>query len=904
MKPVHVDSFGTLTDLPGFEGRVRYFRLQALAEKGLADVSRLPRSIKVLLEAALRAENGREVTRDDVAKVVGYDPANPPKTEIPFLPARVLLQDFTGVPCVVDLAAMRDAMKRLGGDPKRINPRIPVDLVIDHSVQVDYFGSADALKLNADLEFDRNGERYEFLAWGQQAFENFRVVPPASGICHQVNLEYLGQVVRSTVEDGVEIWFPDSCVGTDSHTPMINGLGVVGWGVGGIEAEAVMLGQPIYLVAPRVIGFRLTGRLPEGATATDLVLTITQMLRKMSVVDQFVEFFGPGIAALTVPDRATIANMSPEAGNTIGYFPVDDQVLAFLHGTNRGHLVDRVEAYAKAQGLWQGGGEPDPVFADTLELDLATVVPCLSGPKRPQDRVRLVDMKSAWKAGLTLPIDKRGFALTEADLPRTGSVVNVDGTTSTLAHGSVTLAAITSCTNTSNPSVMLAAGLVARKARERGLTTKPWVKTSLAPGSTVASDYLSRSGLLPYLEQLGFNIVGYGCTTCIGNSGPLPEPVRAAIKANSLVVSAVLSGNRNFEGRVHQDIKAAYLASPPLVIAYAIAGTVDIDLATEPLGHAPDGTPVYLRDVWPTSAEVAAVLPLALDAAVFKKLYDGIERSNQAWNAIPVAGGDLYAWNEASTYIQNPPFFATMGPAAGTITPIVGARVLALLGDSITTDHISPAGNIAADSPAGAYLQQHGVQQKDFNQYGSRRGNDRVMTRGTFANVRLRNRLAGGVEGGLTTHLTSGERLPIHDAAMRYKADGIPTVILGGNDYGMGSSRDWAAKGTYLLGVRAVIAQSFERIHRSNLVGMGVLPLQFQGGESAESLGLTGREVFSIAVDDGVKPGQVLTVEARDESGKVLKFTAICRLDSGIEVGYFRNGGILQAVLRGFLSGN
>ncbi len=907
MNATPADSFGTLADLPGTGGKVRFFRLQSLADQGLTDVARLPRSIKVLLEAALRAENGREVTREDVAKVIAYDPANPARTEIPFLPARVLLQDFTGVPCVVDLAAMRDAMRRLGGDPARINPRIPVDLVIDHSVQVDFFGAPDALRRNADLEFARNRQRYEFLAWGQKAFSNFRVVPPASGICHQVNLEYLGQVVRSQPGgDGREVWFPDSCVGTDSHTPMINGLGVVGWGVGGIEAEAVMLGQPLSLVAPRVVGFRLHGRLPEGATATDLVLTITQMLRKKGVVDQFVEFYGPGVAALTVPDRATIANMSPEAGSTIGYFPIDAQVLDFLRGTNRGALCDRVEAYAKAQGLWQSGGgdaAPDPVFADTLELDLASVVPSLSGPKRPQDRVTLANMKAAWRAGLSAPIEARGFGLAGDDLHRTAVVAHPDGTASTIAHGAVTLAAITSCTNTSNPSVMLAAGLVARKARERGLSTKAYVKTSLAPGSTVATDYLARAGLLPALEELGFHVVGYGCTTCIGNSGPLPEPVRAAVKGGNLVVAAVLSGNRNFEGRVHPDIRAAYLASPPLVVAYAIAGTIDIDLATQPLGHAPDGTPVFLKDVWPTTAEVAAALPLALDPEVFRQRYDGIERSNPEWNAIPVAGGDLYAWDEASTYIQNPPFFATMGRQAGTIGPIEGARALAVLGDSITTDHISPAGNIAADSPAGRYLQERGVEPADFNQYGARRGNDRVMTRGTFANVRLRNRLAGGVEGGVTTHLPSGDRLPIFDAATRYQAEGVPTVILGGLDYGMGSSRDWAAKGTFLLGVRAVIARSFERIHRSNLVGMGVLPLQFHEGESAESLGLTGGEVFRIEIGDDVVPGQEVQVEARDESGAARSFTVTCRLDSPVEVGYFRNGGILQTVLRGFLAG-
>jgi aconitate hydratase len=898
------NSFGTLTTLPGTDGTVKYYRLDALAEQGVADVGRLPRSIRVLLEAALRAENGREVTREDVLKIATYDPKNPPRTEIPFLPARVLLQDFTGVPCVVDLAAMRDAMKRLGGDPRRINPRIPVDLVIDHSVQVDYYGTADAVRKNSDLEFQRNGERYEFLAWGQQAFSNFRVVPPASGICHQVNLEYLGQGVRESDNgDGTKTWFFDSCVGTDSHTPMINGLGVVGWGVGGIEAEAVMLGQPIYLVAPPVVGFRLTGRLPEGTTATDMVLTITQMLRKKGVVDQFVEFFGPGVAALTVPDRATIANMSPEAGNTIGFFPIDEAVLGFLRGTNRGHLCDRVEKYAKAQGLWPVDGEPDPDFVDVLELDLGTVVPCISGPKRPQDRVALSDMKAAWRAGLTTPVEKRGFGLADADLARTGTVTFPQDGTATIGHGAVTLAAITSCTNTSNPSVLLAAGILAKKARAKGLTTKPYVKTSLAPGSTVVTEYLTRSGLLPSLEELGFHVVGYGCTTCIGNSGPLPEHVRSVVKKGSLVVSAVLSGNRNFEGRVHADIKAAYLASPPLVVAYAIAGTTDIDLLKEPLGTDPNGAAVYLKDVWPTDAEVAAALPLAMDPEVFQAKYGDIEHSNPDWNAIPVAQGDLYAWDEASTYIQNPPFFATMGLTPGTIAPIAGARVLAYLGDSITTDHISPAGNIALDTPAAKYLAERGVVPKDFNQYGSRRGNDRIMTRGTFANVRLRNRLAGGVEGGLTTHLPTGERLAIYDAAVRYQAAGIPTVVLGGLDYGMGSSRDWAAKGTYLLGVRAVIARSFERIHRSNLVGMGVLPLMFQDGATAESLGLTGEETFAIAVGDDVKPGQAITVTATAPDGSAKTFTATCRLDSAVEVNYFRNGGILQTVLRGFLQG-
>ncbi len=896
-----LDPFRTLTSLPIPGARpVRYFRLQALSDQGVADVARLPRSIRVLLESVLRSVNGREITQDDVIRLARYDPADPPRIEVPFMPARVLLQDFTGVPCVVDLAAMRAAMQRLGGDPARINPRIPVDLVIDHSVQVDAFGSPDALRINADLEFARNRERYEFLAWGSRAFANFRVVPPASGICHQVNLESLGQAVRADDRGDWDLLYPDSCVGTDSHTPMINGLGVVGWGVGGIEAEAVMLGQPLYMLAPRVVGFRLTGGLREGVTATDLVLWITQMLRRKGVVEQFVEFFGPGVANLGVPDRATIANMSPEGGSTIGFFPVDDRTLEYLRSTGRGPLVARVEAYSRAQGLWGGEG-PEPVFADVLELDLGTVEPSLAGPKRPQDRVGLGSMQSAWREGLTAPVAQRGFGLAPDAVERTADVALPEGASVPIGHGAVVLAAITSCTNTSNPFVMMAAGLVARKARERGLVRKPWVKTSLAPGSTVVTGYLRQAGLLKPLEELGFAVVGYGCTTCIGNSGPLPEAVSQAIQEGALVAASVLSGNRNFEGRIHPEIRASFLASPPLVVAYAIAGTVDIDLGRDPLGQDSQGNPVTLRDIWPTGDEVAAAARSAFDPDLFAARYDGIERSNPQWNAIPIRGGDLYAFDPDSTYIQEPPFLAAVPREPPAFRPIRGARALVWVDDSITTDHISPAGSISASSPAGRYLIERGVAPADFNSYGSRRGNDRVMTRGTFANIRLRNRLAGGREGGFTTHLPTGQILPIFDAAARYQADGTPTIVLAGRDYGMGSSRDWAAKGTLLLGVRAVIARSYERIHRSNLVGMGVLPLQFLDGQDAESLGLRGDEAFDIEVGQDPAPGEAVVVRATAADGTVREFTARCRLDSAIERDYYRHGGILPAVLRGFL---
>ncbi|MBP7694144.1 MAG: aconitate hydratase AcnA, partial [Anaerolineales bacterium] len=811
------------------------YRLDRLAQAGLApDLAHLPFSIKVLLEAVLRNCDGYLVTEEDVRRVARWNAAAPADNELPFLPARVVMQDFTGVPCVVDLAAMRDAVQRLGGNPKQINPLVPVDLVIDHSVQVDYFGSELALLRNAQLEFERNGERYEFLRWGAQAFQNLRVVPPATGIVHQVNLEYLAQGILSRPEEDGRVLFPDTLVGTDSHTTMINGLGVLGWGVGGIEAEAVMLGQPLYMVTPQVIGLKLHGQLRDGVTATDLVLTITQLLRKKGVVDKFVEFYGPGLSSMSLPDRATIANMAPEYGATCGFFPVDAESLRYLRRTGRAASADLLEVYAQEQGLFRTDATPDPIFTDALELDLADVEPSLAGPKRPQDRVALKDLKAVFEKSLTAPVKERGFGLAAADLGRS---MPVAGTGAALSHGSVVIAAITSCTNTSNPSVMLGAGLVAKKAVERGLQVKPYVKTSLAPGSKVVTEYLTKSGTLPYLEKLGFSVAAYGCTTCIGNSGPLPEAVAKAVLDGNLVASAVISGNRNFEGRVHPHVKANFLASPPLVVAYALAGTTDIDLATEPLGTGSDGQPVYLRDLWPSQQEVSDTVAAAIDPEMFARSYGNVFDGNPDWNAIPVSGGELYPWNEASTYIQNPPFFTALTPELTPLQEIRGARVLGLFGDSITTDHISPAGNIAKDSPAGRYLIEHGVAAKDFNQYGTRRGNDRVMTRGTFANIRLKNLLLGGEEGGNTLYFSqpyvgatgplhpAAEKLSIYDAAQRYQAAGVPLIILAGKEYGTGSSRDWAAKGTLLLGVKAVIAESFERIHRANLVGMGVLPL-------------------------------------------------------------------------------
>ncbi len=879
-------------------GEAYYYRLAALKEAGLGDIDRLPYSIKLLLESLVRNEDGYIVTEGDIRRLAAYDPKAVKDEEIPFMPARVVLQDFTGVPAVVDLAAMRSAMARIGGDPEVINPLVPVDLVIDHSVQVDEYESPLALLTNSQIEFERNGERYEFLRWGQAAFRNFSVVPPASGIVHQVNLEYLAKGVLSKPHLDKTVVYPDTLVGTDSHTTMINGLGVLGWGVGGIEAEAVMLGQPYYMVMPEVVGFKLTGRLPEGATATDLVLLVTQMLRKKGVVGKFVEFYGPGIRNMTVPDRATLANMAPEYGATVGIFPTDAETLRYLRQTGR--LPDEIQAlenYCRANGLFHDESSPEPEFADTIELDLSVVEPSLAGPKRPQDRIRLADMKTQWQGDLRRPVAERGFELSEEALARTGNLTIGDAQTE-LKHGDVVIAAITSCTNTSNPSVMLAAGLVAKKAAERGIKSKPWVKTSLAPGSKVVTEYLTDTGLLPYLEQVGFYVVGYGCTTCIGNSGPLPEPVAEAIQQGDLVAASVLSGNRNFEGRINPHVKANYLASPPLVVAYALAGTVDIDLATEPLAEDAHGEPVYLKDLWPSYHDVVSQLEAAMNPETFRRMYDGIERSNEAWNQIPVKGGRLFEWDESSTYIQEPPFFQDLPDTPSEVKPIVGARVLVKVGDSVTTDHISPAGSIAVNSPAGAFLLANGVTKADFNSYGSRRGNDRVMTRGTFANIRLKNQVAPGTEGGWTTDFTTGEVTSIYEASRNYIAKGIPGVVIAGNDYGMGSSRDWAAKGTYLLGVRAVIASSYERIHRSNLVGMGVLPLQFQEGQDPESLGLTGTETLDIDVTRDIAPRQLVTVTAMSEDGSSFRFEAVCRLDTPVEVDYYRNGGILHTVLR------
>jgi aconitate hydratase len=892
------NSFGAKETFETGSGKAYMYRLSKLQEMGLGNIDKMPFSIKVLLEALLRNENGYDVTENDVKTLAAYDAKNPAQVELPFKPARVILQDFTGVPAVVDLAALRSAMKRMGGDPQRINPLVPVDLVIDHSVQVDEYDSPLALANNTAIEFERNIERYEFLRWGQKAFKNFGVVPPASGIVHQVNLEYIAKGVQSQPHGDLDVVYPDSLVGTDSHTTMINGLGVVGWGVGGIEAEAVMLGQPIYMLTPQVVGFKLTGKLPEGSTATDLVLVVTQMLRKKGVVEKFVEFYGPGLSNLTLADRATIANMAPEYGATMGFFPVDDETLRYL--TQTGRLPDEVEVvekYYKAQGMFRTDATPDPMFADTLELDLSSVQPSLAGPKRPQDRILLSDMKKNWQTDTKAPIEKRGFALTDEQLSKTGKLETKNGAVD-LKHGDVVIAAITSCTNTSNPSVMLAAGLVAKKAAEAGLDSKPWVKTSLAPGSKVVTEYLKDTGLLPYLEQIGFYVVGYGCTTCIGNSGPLPEPVVNAIKEGDLVAASVLSGNRNFEGRINPHVKANYLASPPLVVAYALAGTVNIDLINEPLGKGKDGKDVFLRDIWPTHADITSHMDKAMNPETFQRMYKGIEDSNAEWNKIPVKGGELFAWDEDSTYIQEPPFFIDMKAKPGPIEAIKDARVLVRVGDSVTTDHISPAGDIDLGSAAGKFLQDKGVKKVDFNSYGSRRGNDRVMTRGTFANIRLKNQLASGTEGGFTTDFTTGKVSSIYDASLNYKAKNIPTIVLAGVDYGMGSSRDWAAKGTFLLGVKAVIAKSFERIHRSNLVGMGVLPLVFKDGQDATSLGLTGKETFSIHLDDKLKPRQDLTVDVTKEDGSKMQFTVTCRIDTPVEIDYYRNGGILHTVLR------
>ncbi len=893
-----MDPFGARAVLRTESGPVSIYRLERLAELGLADLEALPFSVRVWLEGLLRQCNGQEITEAHVRDLARWDARSPGSTELPFKPARVVLQDFTGVPAVVDLAALRSAMLRMGGDPRRINPEVPVDLVIDHSVQVDMFGSNLALSYNAEREFERNRERYELLHWAQNAFDGFRVVPPATGIVHQVNLEYLATVVvRRREADGSWVAFPDTLVGTDSHTTMINGLGVMGWGVGGIEAEAVMLGEPITMLPPEVVGFELVGRLPEGATATDLVLTVTQMLRQKDVVGKFVEYYGPGVTSLSLPDRATIANMSPEYGATMGFFPVDEETLRYLRHTGRpAELVDLVERYARAQGLFRTDDAPTPRYSDTLTLDLGTVEPALAGPKRPQDRIPLRESKAMFHSALRAPIAQRGYALDDEALTRSGSVAQE----TVLSHGAVVIAAITSCTNTSNPSVMIGAGLLAKKAVELGLTVPSHVKTSLAPGSTVVTSYLEAAGLTSYLDQLGFNLVGYGCTTCIGNSGPLPEPVVEAIEEGDLVAAAVLSGNRNFEGRINPHVRANYLASPPLVVAYALAGTVDIDLLNEPLGQTPDGHPVFLRNIWPSQSEIQDAVAVALKPEMFRERYADVFTGNETWNAIPVPEAtELYEWVSDSTYIQEPPFWAGLTAEVPPTENIYAARVLALLGDSVTTDHISPAGSIATDSPAGRYLLEHGVTRRDFNSYGSRRGNHEVMMRGTFANIRLKNLLLPGTEGGVTVHLPSGEEMNIYDAAMRYQEERTPLVVLGGRQYGTGSSRDWAAKGTYLLGVRAVIAESYERIHRSNLVGMGVLPLQFKPGENVESLGLTGREELDIiGIDGQIEPGQQARVRAHRSDGTVAEFNAVARLDTPVEVEYYRNGGVLHAVLR------
>lgn len=910
------DSFSTRSQLDVGGKTYDYFSLPKLGQR--FDISHLPYSMKILLENLLRHEDGGvTVGKDHIEAVARWQPSAEPDTEIAFMPARVVLQDFTGVPCVVDLAAMRDAVVKLGGRPEQINPLIPSELVIDHSVQVDVFGKPDALDLNGKIEFQRNQERYGFLRWGQKAFDNFKVVPPNTGIVHQVNLENLARVVMTADKDGKAIAYPDTVFGTDSHTTMINGIGVLGWGVGGIEAEAAMLGQPSSMLIPQVVGFKLTGKLPEGATATDLVLTVTQMLRKLGVVGKFVEFYGDGLQHLPLADRATIGNMAPEYGATCGIFPIDNESLTYLRLSGRSEeQIALVEAYAKAQGLWHDANSPHAQYSTTLELDMGTVKPSLAGPKRPQDRVLLEDVQKNYRdalVGMTANRDKRsedvstfvneggGAAVGNEQLARGYADIEMDGRKVRLKDGAVVIAAITSCTNTSNPAVMIGAGLLARNAAAKGLDRKPWVKTSLGPGSRVVTDYLEKAGVLTELEKIGFYVVGYGCTTCIGNSGPLPTEVSAGIASGDLVVTSVLSGNRNFEGRVHPEVKMNYLASPPLVVAYAIAGTTDIDLTTEPLGTGSDGQPVYLRDIWPSNKEIGDVIAATVGPEMFKQNYADVFKGDTRWNTIASPDGDLYAWSDASTYIKNPPYFDGMTMQVGTIDDVHGARVMGLFGDSITTDHISPAGNIKKDSPAGRFLQERGVQPADFNSYGSRRGNDDVMVRGTFANIRIKNLMFGGEEGGNTLYYpTNGgqpEKLAIYDAAMKYKADKVPLVVLAGKEYGTGSSRDWAAKGTLLLGVKAVIAESFERIHRSNLVGMGVLPLQFRNGENAQSLGLDGSEVIDVTgLQDGASKRATVTATKADGTKKT--FEASVMLLTPKEVEYFRHGGLLQYVLR------
>ena len=885
-----LDSFKSKRTLTVGSKTYTYFSLSAAAENGLGDVSRLPASLKVLLENMLRHEDGKTVTKDDILAFKSWlENKGGVSHEIAYRPARVLMQDFTGVPAVVDLAAMRDAAQKLGASADAINPQVPVDLVIDHSVMVDSFGGENSFEKNVEIEYKRNQERYEFLRWGSTAFKNFRVVPPGTGICHQVNLEYLGQTVWTKDEDGETVAYPDTCVGTDSHTTMINGLAVLGWGVGGIEAEAAMLGQPVSMLIPEVIGFRLDGKMAEGATATDLVLTVVQMLRAKGVVGKFVEFYGPGLSNLTLEDQATISNMAPEYGATCGFFPVDEDTVKYLTNTGRdAERVALVEAYAKAQGYWRPE-QAEPIFTDTLELDLGAVVPSISGPKRPQDRVLLSEGDTAFAEAMAKEFSKAADA---------AEPIAVEGKDYTVTHGDVFIAAITSCTNTSNPSVLIAAGLVAKKARELGLNRKPWVKTSLAPGSQVVTDYLDKAGLSEELDALGFNLVGYGCTTCIGNSGPLEAPLAKAIADGDLVSCSVLSGNRNFEGRIGPDIKANYLASPPLVVAYAIAGSLRVNLTKDPLGKDTNGNDVFLKDIWPTSHEIAEIMSKAVTPQMFAERYSDVFKGDEHWQGIEVSGGQTYSWPPASTYVQNPPYFEGMGLDIDAPADVENARVLALFGDSITTDHISPAGSIKTSSPAGVYLQEHQVSPLDFNSYGSRRGNHEVMMRGTFANIRIKNQMVPGVEGGVTVHYPDAEQMPIYDAAMKYEAEGTPLVVFAGDLYGNGSSRDWAAKGTVLLGVRAVIAGSFERIHRSNLIGMGVLPLEFADGESAASLGLTGKEQVTIKGIDSIKPRQTLAVEITREDGTSFTANTTVRIDTENELDYYRNGGILHYVLR------
>ena len=907
-QPGH-DSFKSRRSLKAAGRSYAYYSLEAAAAK-IGDVSRLPVSLKVLLENLLRFEDGRSVTADDIVAMEAWLEKRGSEREIAFRPARVLMQDFTGVPAVVDLAAMRDAIVSAKADPKKINPLNQVDLVIDHSVMVDKFGKPDAFHANVELEYERNRERYEFLRWGQGAFDNFRVVPPGTGICHQVNLEYLAQTVWTRVDDGEELAFPDTLVGTDSHTTMVNGLAVLGWGVGGIEAEAAMLGQPISMLIPEVIGFRLKGKLAEGATATDLVLTVTTMLRKKGVVGKFVEFFGSGLPNLTLPDRATIANMAPEYGATCGFFPIDRETLRFLAFTGREpERVALVEAYAKAQGLWSDADTPEPVFTDTLELDLASVAPSIAGPRRPQDKVLLSEAPGSFTRTLSGAMGGNGTpgpsAMAEegGPAPAPERSVPVSGTNYELKDGAVVIAAITSCTNTSNPSVLVGAGLLARNAVKRGLRTKPWVKTSLAPGSQVVTDYLAAAGLSQYLDKLGFNLVGYGCTTCIGNSGPLDPAIAAAIEKGSLVVSAVLSGNRNFEGRINAHVRANYLASPPLVVAYALAGTMTCDLTRDPLGEDDKGNPVYLHDVWPSNLEIQQTIDSTLSPDMFRKRYSNVFRGDEMWRNVATSSGVAYGWKADSTYVKRPPFFENLSKKPAEPTDISGARLLALLGDSVTTDHISPAGSIKKDSPAGRYLIEHGVSPADFNSYGARRGNHEVMMRGTFANIRLRNEMAPGTEGGQTLHMPDGQPMTIFDAAMKYAGEGVPLVIVAGQEYGTGSSRDWAAKGTRLLGVRAVVAESFERIHRSNLIGMGVLPLEFEKGVTRKTLGFEGSETIDISgIKGGVKPGMNLVCRITRADGSSRSVDLRCRIDTLDEAEYFRHGGILQYVLRNLMA--